>query len=89
MDGRMLARLGAIIFVALAVTATVREFNRREQRPASSQKPPLQATSDPLREGLRRCQRLGAKAGDDQECLNIWAKNRDQFLGRTSAQERR
>ena len=43
MDGKMLARLGAIIFVAIAITATViemtREYEPAQPRPA----PALQA----------------------------------------------
>ncbi len=31
MDGKMLARLGAIIFVAIAITATVIEMTREDE----------------------------------------------------------
>lgn len=33
MDGKMLARLGAIIFVAIAITATAIEMTREEEVP--------------------------------------------------------
>ena len=33
MDGKMLARLGAIIFVAIAITATVIEMTRQDEPP--------------------------------------------------------
>ena len=84
MDGKMLARLGAIVFVAIAITATAIEMTRKEDAPAS---PPrlLQPERDPLREGQRRCQQLGQKAADDAECLRVWAETRDRFLGRTPA----
>ncbi len=84
MDGKMLARLGAIVFVAIAITATAIEMTREEDAPAS---PPrlLQPDRDPLREGQRRCQQLGQKAADDTECLRVWAETRDRFLGRTRA----
>jgi hypothetical protein len=36
MDGKMLARLGAIVFVAIAITATAIEMTRKEDAPASS-----------------------------------------------------
>ncbi|WP_409529850.1 putative entry exclusion protein TrbK-alt [Shinella sp.] len=59
MDGKMLARLGAIIFVAIAITATViemtREYEPAQPRPA----PALQAPADPPRQSLRHCQQLG------------------------------
>lgn len=84
MDGGMLARLGAIIFIAVAIAATAIEMTRKEHLdplPVSLQQP----TRDPLREGQRRCQLLGQKAAEDMECLRIWAETRDRFLGRTPA----
>ena len=85
MDGKMLARLGAIIFVAVAITATAIEMTRKEEAPASSPASLQQPTRDPLREGQRRCQQLGQKAAEDSECLRVWAETRDRFLGRTPA----
>ena len=85
MDGKLLARLGAIVFVAIAITATVIELTRKEDAPASSPLRLHQPASDPLRDGQRRCQQLGQKAAEDSECLRVWAETRDRFLGRTSA----
>jgi conjugative transfer region protein TrbK len=85
MDGKMLARLGAIIFVAVAITATAIEMTRKEEAPASSPVSLHEPSRDPLREGQRRCQQLGQKAAEDSECLRVWAETRDRFLGRTSA----
>lgn len=85
MDGKMLARLGAIVFVAVAVTATAIEMTRKEDAPASSPAALHQPDRDPLREGQRRCQRLGQKAADDADCLRVWSETRDRFLGRASA----
>jgi conjugative transfer region protein TrbK len=84
MDAKMLARLGAIVFVAIAITATAIEMTRKEDAPVS---PPrlLQLDRDPLREGQRRCQQLGQQAASDAECLRVWAETRDRFLGRTRA----
>ncbi|GMV61435.1 MAG: hypothetical protein AMXMBFR74_06040 [Parvibaculum sp.] len=85
MDGKMLARLGAIVFVAVAVTATAIEMTRKEESPASSPAALHQPDRDPLREGQRRCQRLGQKAADDADCLRVWSETRDRFLGRAPA----
>lgn len=85
MDGKMLARLGAIVFVAFAITATAIEMTRKEEAPERSPAPVLEPASDPLREGQRRCQRLGEAAASNAECLRIWAETRDRFLGRTPA----
>lgn len=83
MDGKMLARLGAIVFVAIAITAAIIEMNRKEEPPASRPPSPIQPSSDPLRQGQRRCQQLGERAASDAGCLRVWAETRDRFLGRT------
>ncbi len=85
MDGKMLARLGAIVFVAIAITATVVEMTRKEDAPASPPARALEPERDPLRESQHRCQQLGQRATDDAGCLRTWAKTRDRFLGRTPA----
>ena len=84
MDGKMLARLGAILFVAIAITATAIEMTRKEDAPASPLRL-VQPERDPLREGQRRCQQLGTTAASDAECLRVWAETRDRFLGRSPA----
>ena len=83
MDGKTLARVGAIIFVSVAITATAIEMTRKEERPAVRPTPVLEEAEDPLREGQRRCQQLGEAAAHDAECLRVWAETRDRFLGRT------
>jgi conjugative transfer region protein TrbK len=83
MDGRMLARLGAVMFITVAITAAVIELSRKEETTASPLQRPVQPGHDPLREGQRRCQQLGQKAADDAECLRVWAETRDRFLGRS------
>ena len=85
MDGKMLARLGAIVFVAVAVTATAIEMTRKQDAPASPSALPLQPGGDPLRESQRRCQQLGQQAASDPECLRVWAETRDRFLGHAPA----
>ena len=85
MDGKMLARLGAIIFVAVAIPAPAIELTRKEEAPASPPVRVLEPARDPLREGQRRCQQLGEAAANDAECLRVWAETRDRFLGRSPA----
>ena len=86
MDGKLFARMGAIVFVAVAVTATAIEMNRKEEEPTSAAVLPVQDTlADPLRAGQRRCQLLGEAAARDTECLRVWAETRDRFLGVTPA----
>ena len=85
MDGKMLARLGAIIFVSLAITATAIEMTRKDAAPETERVHAVEPKRDALREGQRRCQQLGQQAADDAECLRVWAETRDRFLGRTRA----
>ncbi len=83
MEGKNLARIGAIVFVAFAITATVIEMTRKDEpvRPVSA--PALAPSADPLRAEQRRCQQKGEAAARDPECLAVWAETRDRFLGRS------
>lgn len=83
MEGKTLARIGAIVFVAFAITATVIQMTRKDEpvRPGSA--PALAPSADPLRAAQRRCQQMGEAAARDPECLRTWAETRDRFLGRT------
>jgi len=83
MDSKMLARVGAILFIAVAITATVIELTREDDAPASEPVRVLRPETNPLREGQRRCQQLGQAAANDAECLRVWAETRDRFLGKT------
>ena len=85
MDGKMLVRLGAIVFVAVAITATAIEMIRKEDAQTPLPARILEPARDPLREGQRRCQQLGQSAANDPECLRVWAETRDRFLGRKPA----
>jgi len=81
MDGKTLARIAAIIFVAVAITATALEMTRKEDRASSGiLEAPAASASNAPREGLRRCQRLGEAALGDDDCLRMWAEQRDRFL---------
>ena len=88
MDGKMLARLGAVVFVAIAVTATAIDMARKDEPSASRPASALQPPPDPLRETLRHCQRLGEAAANDANCLAAWAESRDRFLGRDRSEAR-
>ena len=85
MDGKMLARLGAIVFVSLAITATAIEMTRKDAAPEMERVHAVEPKRDALREGQRRCQQLGQAAASDTDCMRIWAESRDRFLGRPPA----
>ncbi|MER9868493.1 putative entry exclusion protein TrbK-alt [Mesorhizobium sp. M0136] len=82
MDGKILARIVAVIFVTIAVTATALEMTRKQESPVGTAAavPALKAP-DPLRESLRHCQGLGEAALRDNDCMRLWAEQRDRFLG--------
>lgn len=84
MDGKTLARIGAIIFVAVALTATVLELTREPEPQSDAVSAPAStgaSDADPARRELRRCQRLGEAATRDRDCLAAWSENRQRFLG--------
>ncbi|WEX11515.1 putative entry exclusion protein TrbK-alt [Chelativorans sp. AA-79] len=81
MDGKMLARLGAVAFVAIAITATVIELSRKEERSEMAPAHPVQANAeDTLQAELFRCQSLGEAGPRDPACLRAWAESRRRFL---------
>ncbi len=86
MEGKVLARIAAIVFVAAALTAAIIEMTREEAPAPASSAPSLTRQVDPLREGQRRCQAMGEAAANDAECLGVWAETRDRFLGRAPTQ---
>ncbi|RWK65633.1 putative entry exclusion protein TrbK-alt [Mesorhizobium sp.] len=82
MDGKMFARLAAVIAIAVAGTAAAIHLAREESStttrpsPAAAEAP----RTDPLRETLRRCQQMGESATRDPQCLAAWEENRRRFL---------
>ncbi|WMS45160.1 putative entry exclusion protein TrbK-alt [Acuticoccus sp. MNP-M23] len=82
MEGKTLARIGAIVFVAFAMIATVIELTREDEPARPAPAPAFAPAVDPLRAEQRRCQQLGEAAVRDTECLAVWAETRDRFLGR-------
>jgi len=81
MDEKTLARLGAIIFIALAITATVIDVTRKKDASSGAGvQPAIPPVADPLRDELIRCQLLGEAGARDAACLRVWAENRRRFL---------
>ncbi|MAS14755.1 MAG: conjugal transfer protein TrbK [Nitratireductor sp.] len=83
MDGKMLARLGAVVFVGVAITATVIELTRKSEEPQVRTLVHERDDTDALRQVLRRCRDMGEAATRDPACLDVWAENRDRFLGQS------
>lgn len=85
MDGKTLARFGAVAFVAVAITATVIELTRNDEATEiRTVNRPHVGDPGSLRATLRHCRDMGEAASRDAACLKAWAENRDRFLGATS-----
>ncbi|ALG90025.1 MULTISPECIES: putative entry exclusion protein TrbK-alt [Actibacterium] len=82
MEGSVLARIAAIVFVAIAITAALVEMGRDKAGQAVRPTVLVAPEPDPLRAEQRRCQELGEAAASDPDCLAVWAETRDRFLGR-------
>ncbi len=81
MDGKTLARIGAIVFVAVAITATAIEMNRKDVRPeAFATQGRSVVSQDPLAAELLRCSEIGESGTRDPGCLRAWAENRRRFF---------
>ena len=81
METKTIARIGAIAFVAIAITMTALQL-RDEPAPAPSDEMVSVAEPefDPLPAMLRSCASLGEAAAQERACLDAWAENRRRFL---------
>ena len=81
MEPKLLARIGAIVFVAIAITMTAIEMSRTPEPAREELLADIEpAGTDPLLAELRRCQSLGAAGAEDRECIAAWAENRRRFF---------
>ncbi|QND66613.1 putative entry exclusion protein TrbK-alt [Mesorhizobium loti] len=82
MDGKIFARIGAVVFVAVALTVTAIEMSSKDDEPGvpATRDRPL-ASQDPLAAELRRCSGIGEAGPRDPGCLKAWAESRRRFLG--------
>ncbi|MER2508650.1 MAG: putative entry exclusion protein TrbK-alt [Amaricoccus sp.] len=87
MDHRTLAQIGALVFLAVAAMAAAVHWASREELREIPTVHLVPSAPDPLRDGQRRCQRLGEAAARDSVCLKVWSDTRDRFLGRGPAEE--
>ena len=82
MEGKLLARIGAVIFIAVALTVTAIEMSSKDDEPdAVATRDRSIAPQDPLAAELRRCSGIGEAGPHDPGCLKAWAASRRRFLG--------
>jgi conjugative transfer region protein TrbK len=81
MQTRTIARIGAMLFVAIAVAAA--SIAKPDRPTIDREKVALArptAAVDPLRDELIRCQAIGQAGAADRDCLRAWSDNRRRFL---------
>jgi conjugative transfer region protein TrbK len=80
MEGKTLAQIGAVAFVAVALTATAIELTRPTVQMEASARPKVEPSIDTLASELMRCQGLGEAGPRDTACRAAWAESRKRFL---------
>lgn len=81
MESKTFARIGAIAFVAVAITMTALQL-RGDPKPAPADAivTVMEPDGDPLPAVLRDCAALGQAGAQDRDCLAAWAESRRRFL---------
>ena len=82
MDTRHFARIGAVAFVAIAITMTALQLREQPVRQVPEVVEVTDPDSDPLAVELRRCNALGEAAASDVLCHAAWIEKRRRFLGK-------
>ena len=81
MDIKLLARIGAIAFVAIAIIASAIQMRQPKKAPDLVETTTIvSAAPDPLVDELIHCQSIGQAGASDADCLRAWAENRRRFL---------
>ena len=82
MGGKHLAQIGAIVFVALAITVALLGLGTKDSAPTDAvlAAPVLSADPDPMARELQHCQMLGEDGARNTACLAAWAENRRRFF---------
>lgn len=81
MDSKLLARVGAAVFVGLAFAMTLVQLR---EEPAARPEPAPDIwipDGDPLPAQLRACAKMGELALSSPDCRAAWAEKRRRFLG--------
>ncbi len=81
MDSKLLARIGAGAFVAVALTISLLQLREEPAKPLPASITVLEPDGDPLPAILRGCSAMGELALSSPDCRTAWAENRRRFLG--------
>lgn len=81
MDTKLLARIGAAVFVGLAIAMTIVQL-REEPAPARQAERRIWVPDgDPLPAQLRVCAEMGELTLSSPDCRAAWAEKRRRFFG--------
>lgn len=80
MGTKLFARIGAVAFVAIALTITALQLHEERKPEPTEAVTVVEPDGDPLPEMLRLCSELGQLAETTNECRRAWAENRRRFL---------
>ena len=81
MDSKLLARIGAGAFVAVALTMSLLQLHEEPAEPLPERITVLEPDGDPLPAVLRACSDMGELALSSPDCREAWAEKRRRFLG--------
>lgn len=81
MDAKLFARIGAVAFVAIAITMSALQLRKERVSAVPEVVDVTDPDSDPLPEQLRQCNAMGEAAARDPICYAAWAEKRRRFLG--------
>jgi conjugative transfer region protein TrbK len=81
MDGKLLARIGAAVFVGIAVAMTLVQLHEEPEQRVEEAATIWVPDGDPLPAQLRVCAQMGELALSSSDCRAVWAEKRRRFFG--------
>lgn len=81
MDTKLFARVGAIAFVAIAITMSALQLREEPDSAAEHVTKHAEAEHDGLADQLRQCAAMGEPANRDPFCRAVWFEARRHFFG--------
>ena len=81
MDTKLFARVGAVAFVAIALTMTALTLRKGPEAARPETITVWEPDGDPLPAQLKACNEMGELALSSPDCRAAWAEKRRRFLG--------
>ena len=81
MDAKLFARVGAVAFVAIALTMTALTLREGPEAARPETITVWEPDGDPLPAQLKACNEMGELALSSPDCRTAWTEKRRRFLG--------